>query len=64
MPRHFAKGYGLVFKQLRLVFLPNYIAYLWNTWMGETDDTISLIDHLVLVSTYVFLIAGERITQR
>ena len=34
MPWHFAKGYDLVFKQLRLLFLPNYIVYLWNTWNG------------------------------
>ena len=47
MPRHFAKGYDLVFKQLRLLVLPNCIVYLWNTWMGETKDTISLVDHLV-----------------
>ena len=32
--------------------------------MSETGDTISLVDHLVLVSSYVFVIAGERITQR
>ena len=32
--------------------------------MGETEDTISPVDHLVLVSSYVFVIAGERITQR
>ena len=64
MPRHFAKGYDLVFKQLRLLVLPNYIIYLWNTWKGETGDTISVVEHLVLVSSYVFVIAGERITQR
>ena len=45
MPRHFAKGYDLVFKQFRLLFLPNYIVYVWNTWMGETEDTIFLPDH-------------------
>ena len=28
MPRHFAKDYGLVFKQLRLLVLLNYIVYL------------------------------------
>ena len=32
--------------------------------MDETEDTISLVDHLILVSSYVFFIAGERITQR
>ena len=32
--------------------------------MGETEDTISPVDHLLLVSSYVFVIAGERITQR
>ena len=64
MPRHFAKGHDLVFKQLRLLVLPNYIVYLWNTWMGEMEDTISLVDHLVLVPSYVFVIAGERINQR
>ena len=63
IPWHFAKGYDLVFKQLRLLVLPNYIVYLWNTWMDETEGTISLVDHLVLVSLYVFVIAGERITQ-
>ena len=31
--------------------------------MGETEDIISLVDHLVLVSSFVFVIAGERITQ-
>ena len=31
--------------------------------MDETEGTISLVDHLVLVSLYVFVIAGERITQ-
>ena len=56
-------SYDLVFKQLRLLVLPNYIVYLWNTWMDETEGTISLVDHLVLVSLYVFVIAGERITQ-
>ena len=55
MPRHFAKGYDLVFKQLRLLVLPNYIVYLWNTWISETEDTISLVDHLVWVSSYVFV---------
>ena len=28
MPRHFAKDYDLVFKQLRLLVLPSYIVYL------------------------------------
>ena len=32
--------------------------------MGETEGIISLVDHQVLVSSYVFVIAGERITQR
>ena len=32
--------------------------------MGETEETISLVDHLVLVSSYVFVMAGDRITQR
>ena len=64
MPRHFAKGYDLIFKQLRLFVLPNYIVYLWNSWMGETEETISLVDHLVLVSSYVFVMVGDRITQR
>ena len=59
MPRHFAKGYDLVFKQLKLLIIPNYIVYLWNTWIRETEDTISLVDHLVLVSSHVFVIAGE-----
>ena len=31
--------------------------------MGETEDTISLVDHLVLVSSCVLVIAGEH-TQR
>ena len=47
-PRHFAKGFDLVFKQLRLLVLPSYIVYLWNTWMGETEDSIFLVDNLVL----------------
>ena len=55
MPRHFAKGYDLVFKQLRLLVLPNHIVYLWNTWISETEDAISLVDHLVWVSSYVFV---------
>ena len=55
MPQHFAKGYDLVFKQLRLLVLHNYIVYLWNTWIRETEDTISLVDHLVWVSSYVFV---------
>ena len=32
--------------------------------MGEMEGIISLVDHQVLVSSYVFVIAGERITQR
>ena len=28
MPRHFAKGFDLIFKQLRLLVLLNYIVYL------------------------------------
>ena len=55
MPQHFAKGCDLVFKQLRLLVLYNYIVYLWNTWIRETEDTISLVDHLVWVSSYVFV---------
>ena len=39
MPRHFAKGYTLAFKQFRLLVLHNYIVYLWNT----------LVNHLILV---------------
>ena len=64
MPRHFAKGYDLVLKQLRLLVLPNCIVYLRNTWKGETEDTISLVNHLVLVPSHVFVIALKRITQR
>ena len=64
MPQHFSKGYDLVFKQLRLLALLNYIVYLLNTSIGETEDAISLVDHLVLVSSYIFVIAGERITRR
>ena len=64
MHQHFAKGYDLVFKQLKLLALSDYNVYLWNTWMGETEGIISLVDHQVLVSSYVFVIAGERITQR
>ena len=55
MARHFAKGYDLVFEQLRLLVLPNYIVYLWNTWISQTEDTISLVHHLVWVSSYVFV---------
>ena len=28
MPQHFAKGYDLIFKQLRLLVIPNCIVYL------------------------------------
>ena len=28
MPQHFAKGYDLIFKQLRLLVIPNYLVYL------------------------------------
>ena len=40
------------------------ILFTYNTWTGETEDTISLVDHLVLVSSWVLVIAGERIIQR
>ena len=64
MPQHFAKDYDLVFNQLRLLVLPNYIVYLQHTWTGETENTISLVDHLVLVSSCVLVIAEKHITQR
>ena len=60
MPRHFAKGYDLVFKQLRLLVLPNYIVYLWNTWIGETKNTFSLVDHLFLVLILVLILIHFR----
>ena len=60
MPQHFAKGYDLVFKQLRLLVLPNYIVYLWNTWIGETKNTFSLVDHLFLVLILVLILIHFR----
>ena len=63
-----------------LGILPRAMIWFLNNWdyffyliilftyetleMGETEETISPVDHLVLVSSYVFVIAGERITQR
>ena len=32
--------------------------------MGESEDNISLVDDLVLVSSCVFIIVGEHIIQR
>ena len=59
-PRLFVKGYDLVFKQLRLLVLPSYIVYLWNTWMGETEDSIFLVDNLVLG----LILASEAVARR
>ena len=57
MPQKFAKRYDLVFKQLRLLVLPNYIVYVQHMkW-----KTLSLVDHLVLVSSCVLVIAEEHI---
>ena len=32
--------------------------------MGKTEDNISLVDHLVLVSSCALVIVGEHIIQR
>ena len=63
MPRHFAKVYDLVFKQWDDLF---YLIMLFtcNTLERVKRKTLSFADHLVLVSSFVLVIEGERIIQR
>ena len=46
------------------LFYLNYIVHLQRTWTGETEDNMSLVDRLVLVSSCVLVIVGEHIIQR
>ena len=53
-----AKGYGLIFKQSYYLLYLNYIV---NFITGETEDSIPLVDHFVLLSLCVLAIVGEHI---
>ena len=51
-----ASGYLKSFTRAIILFLKSwnnllhlkYLAYLWHTWTAETEDNISLVDHLLL----------------
>ena len=44
-----------LFNSWEYLFYLNYIVYLEHTWTGNMKESISLFDHLVLVSSCVFV---------